>query len=120
MENLSPLLKQKVLEVLQQLDYCCDIAKFHYPEEIKEKGFIRIDVTDNGEGVPKELLEMDPVTDRPRFFNINISQRDGGTGLGTTEAWYAIKDAGGTISVQSEPGEGTTFVIKVPLADLED
>ncbi len=66
-----------------------------------ENGFVKVDITDNGEGIPKELLEIDPMTGRPRLFRLNISQRKGGIGLGTTEAWYAIQDMGGTIDVNS-------------------
>ena len=81
----------------------------------EEKGFVRIDVADNGEGIPKELLEIDTISGKPRLFNLNISQREGGTGLGTTEAWYAVRDMGGTIDVQSEVGKGTTFTIRLPI-----
>ncbi len=83
----------------------------------EENGFVRIDVIDNGEGIPKELLEIDTVTGKPRLFNLNVSQREGGTGLGTTEAWYAVKDMGGTIDIRSELGKGTTFTLRLPVAN---
>jgi len=67
----------------------------------QENSFVRMDITDNGEGIEPELLEIDPVTGRPKLFNINVSRREKGTGLGTTEAWYVIRDAGGTIEVDS-------------------
>lgn len=82
----------------------------------KENNFARIDVIDNGHGIQQDLLEIDPVMQRPKLFNLNVSQREGGTGIGTTEAWYAIKDAGGTIDVVSEVGKGTAFIVRLPIA----
>ena len=82
----------------------------------EENGFVRIDIADNGPGIPADLLEFDPLMKRSKLFNLNVSQREGGTGLGTTEAWYAIKDAHGTIEVQSELDKGATFTIRLPIA----
>jgi len=86
---------------------------------VEEDGFAKIAITDNGEGIPPELLEKDPVTGIPYLFNLNVSQREGGTGLGTTEALLAITDADGTIDVDSEPGKGTTFTVKLPITMSE-
>jgi signal transduction histidine kinase len=80
-----------------------------------EDAFAVIRIEDNGEGIPKDLLEIDAMTGRPRLYRLNVSRRSGGTGLGTTEAWYAVEDSGGTISVESEVGKGTTFTIKLPI-----
>ncbi len=82
----------------------------------EEKGNIRIDITDTGGGISHDLLVADYVMQRPRFFNLDVSRREGGTGLGATEAWYAVKDMEGSINVSSAPGEGTTFTIGVPIA----
>jgi len=82
-----------------------------------EGGYVKIDITDNGGGIPQELLELDPSTGKPKLFVLNVSQRPGGAGLGLTETWYALKDMGGTIEVESEVGKGTTFTIRLPIAD---
>jgi signal transduction histidine kinase len=87
-------------------------------ETVRGKQFLKIEITDNGEGIPPELLEIDPIMGRLKLFNLNVSNREGGSGLGTTEAWYAIKDAGGTIKVRSRQGEGATFTIRLPIAQI--
>ncbi|MBI5695423.1 MAG: hypothetical protein HZC51_06750, partial [Nitrospirae bacterium] len=40
-----------------------------------------------------------------------------GTGLGLAVTYSIIKDLGGDISVVSQPGEGTTFTIKLPMEE---
>ena len=42
-----------------------------------------------------------------------------GTGLGLSITYGIIKDHGGTISVVSQPGEGATFLIRLPRASVE-
>jgi signal transduction histidine kinase len=44
-----------------------------------------------------------------------VSRKGGGTGLGTKIIKEAIDAHGGRISVQSEPGRGTTFEIRLPI-----
>ena len=83
----------------------------------EENGFIKIDVTDNGNGIPVKLLKTDPLTGRLLLFELNVSQSKNGTGLGTTEAWYAVTDMGGTIEVKSETGKGATFTIRLPKSE---
>lgn len=41
-----------------------------------------------------------------------------GRGVGTSAVWAATEELGGTVAVTSTPGEGTTFVVEVPLARL--
>ena len=76
----------------------------------EESGQVRIDVIDDGPGIPQDLLDPDPATGKPKMFVINASQRKGGTGLGLTEAWYAIYDHDGTINVNSLTEEGSANI----------
>jgi len=111
-----------------------DNAVFFAEERKKEEGVepevtvtlalrgsgVSIEITDNGGGIPQELLEADPVMGRPGLFVLNTSRRKGGTGLGVTEAWYAIKDMGGTLEVSCSPDKAaTTFAINVPAVQKE-
>ncbi|MBN2120706.1 MAG: HAMP domain-containing histidine kinase [Candidatus Omnitrophica bacterium] len=80
----------------------------------EQDGKIKIDIIDNGDGVSEKLLQINPITKRLDLFTLNTSDRKSGSGLGMTDAWYAIKDHGGTINVQSELGKGTTFTITLP------
>jgi signal transduction histidine kinase len=43
----------------------------------------------------------------------------GGTGLGLTVCYRIVENHGGTITVESEPGEGACFIIRLPIPDSE-
>jgi two-component system, NtrC family, sensor kinase len=70
---------------------------------------IRITAADTGQGMPPEVLSrvFDP------FFT---TKRSLGTGLGLSITRTLISRAGGTISATSEPGQGSQFVIDLPLS----
>ncbi len=71
-------------------------------------GGVSFSVSDNGIGIPKENLEkiFDP------FFTTKLPGK--GTGLGLSICHGIIQKIGGDISVTSQPGEGTSFLIKLP------
>jgi C4-dicarboxylate-specific signal transduction histidine kinase len=69
-----------------------------------------ITFADTGPGVPPGLERR--IFD-PFFTTKEVGQ---GTGLGLSITYGIIKDLGGTISVVSSPGEGATFLIRLPLA----
>jgi two-component system phosphate regulon sensor histidine kinase PhoR len=73
-----------------------------------ERG-IRIDVQDTGAGIPQEDL----VRIFERFYRVEKSRtrESGGTGLGLAIVKHAIESQGGTISVNSRLGVGSTFTI---------
>jgi two-component system, NtrC family, sensor kinase len=67
-----------------------------------------IRISDNGPGIPKDLL--------PRIFDPFFTTKPVGigTGLGLSIAHGIIAEHGGTLSVDSVEGEGTTFTIEIP------
>jgi C4-dicarboxylate-specific signal transduction histidine kinase len=65
---------------------------------------------DTGPGIPPGLERR--IFD-PFFTTKDVGQ---GTGLGLSITYGIIKDLGGSISVVSQPGEGATFLIRLPLA----
>lgn len=67
-----------------------------------------LEVSDNGTGIPQDALRriFDP------FFTTKAPGE--GTGLGLSVSYQIAKDHGGTIAVQSKPGQGTTFTLKLP------
>src|SRR5438067_6353310 len=71
---------------------------------------VEIAFVDSGHGIPSELERriFDP------FFTTKEVGK--GTGLGLSITYGIVKDHGGTISVQSSPGEGAAFLIHLPLA----
>jgi two-component system NtrC family sensor kinase len=70
---------------------------------------VRIEVTDSGPGVPREI--------RARVFDPFFTTKpDGeGTGLGLALARGIVEGHGGAIAVESSPGEGARFVIELPV-----
>lgn len=71
-------------------------------------------VSDTGPGIEPEL--RDKVFER--FFRVDKSRskETGGTGLGLAIVKHAVMYHGGTIDVQGEEGEGTTFILRFPAA----
>tara|TARA_R110002012_G_scaffold101856_1_gene241335 strand:+ start:33396 stop:34841 length:1446 start_codon:yes stop_codon:yes gene_type:complete len=63
----------------------------------------RIEIKDNGEGIPKENLE--------RLFEPFFTSKATGSGLGLTNTQNIILSHGGSIRVKSEIGKGTSFLI---------
>jgi len=71
--------------------------------------FFELYVKDNGIGIPKHLQQLI----FNRFFKINETAK--GTGLGLSICKAIIEQMHGTITVESEEGQGTTFSIKLPI-----
>ena len=80
----------------------------------REAGLVEVAVVDQGIGIPAEaqprLFE--------RFYRVDPARsRDtGGTGLGLSIVKHVASDHGGEVTVWSEPGRGSTFTIRLPLA----
>jgi len=70
---------------------------------------VRIRISDTGRGIPKK--DMGRLFD-PFFTTKPVGQ---GTGLGLSITYDIIKSHGGTITVESKKGAGTTFTIQLPL-----
>ena len=78
----------------------------------KEDKRVRIDIEDNGIGIPEE--DVDRIFER--FYRVDKARsiKLGGTGLGLSIAKHIIDAHGGTISVRSKTGEGTLFSVYLP------
>ncbi|PIE68624.1 MAG: two-component sensor histidine kinase [Deltaproteobacteria bacterium] len=70
---------------------------------------VAVMIADNGKGISPENLKriFDP------FFSTKTKQ--GGTGLGLSITYGLVEKLGGSIRVQSQLGEGTTFTIELPV-----
>jgi len=71
-----------------------------------------VDIEDTGSGIP----QGDLVRVFERFYRVEKSRtrESGGTGLGLAIAKHAVESQGGTISVASQLGKGSTFTITLP------
>jgi signal transduction histidine kinase len=76
--------------------------------EILDEGWIEVRVRDTGPGIPKEIQSrlFDP------FFTTKPAGK--GTGLGLSVSYGIVRDHEGEIQVESEPGEGALFRIRLP------
>jgi PAS domain S-box-containing protein len=72
------------------------------------KDYVRIQVIDNGQGIPEDLQEK--IFDM--FYKGNYAST--GTGLGLYISRVAVEKLGGSIAVSSNYGEGTTISIHLP------
>ncbi len=75
--------------------------------------YFSITVIDTGVGIPEDCI--DHIYERFYRVDKSRSREVGGTGLGLSIARSAVIMHRGTIDLQSTPGEGTTFIVKIPL-----
>ncbi|WHH57780.1 ATP-binding protein [Petroclostridium sp. X23] len=84
-------------------------------EENKKSNFVQIKVTDTGIGIPKEKREI--IFEKFGQVDSNLSRQAEGTGIGLSLVKLLVGALGGTIEVESELGEGSTFIITLPVKE---
>jgi two-component system NtrC family sensor kinase len=75
----------------------------------REGDGVSVEVADNGRGIPADVL--------PKIFDPFFSTKEigKGTGLGLSISYKIVKQHGGRIDVQSQPGTGTRFTVWLPV-----
>jgi signal transduction histidine kinase len=76
----------------------------------KSENSVLITVSDNGNGIPESFKEK---IFQPFFTTKPTGQ---GTGLGLSLSYDIVKAHGGEIKVETKEGEGTTFIIQIPVS----
>ena len=76
----------------------------------RTKDAILLSVTDDGIGIPEEQQEKI----FQRFYQVDSSRSNEGTGLGLSMVQEIARFHGGTVAVRSTPGEGSTFTLTLP------
>ncbi len=74
-----------------------------------QHGNIEIMVSDNGPGMPEEVRE--------KLFEPHFTTKTGGHGLGLYNCKKIIENHGGQMIVESKPGKGTTFTVRLPVTN---
>jgi signal transduction histidine kinase len=79
------------------------------PLQLAAGNYVRISVNDQGIGIrPQDLSKV---------FDPFFTNKPGGSGLGLATAFSIIKNHQGSITVESIPGDGSTFLVYLPAAD---
>jgi two-component system NtrC family sensor kinase len=72
------------------------------------EGELEAVVRDTGAGIPEDVL--------PRIFDPFYSTKERGTGLGLAFALQVAQEHGGSLRCESQPGRGTAFFVRLPVA----
>ncbi len=112
--NASHAMQEKggVLSVsLSEVEIDSDVMVRHF--DIKPGSYLKLSVSDTGHGMPPSLMEhiFDP------FFT--TKEKGQGTGMGLSVVHGIVKSHNGTIHAYSEPGEGSTFNVYLPVIDRQ-
>lgn len=105
----APQLRQVILNLLQNaVQAISDSGEVHVKTLQSSPGNLEIRIRDTGIGITPEIIDkiFDP------FFTTKPPGQ--GTGLGLSICQKIISRLGGDISVESQPGHGSTFTISVP------
>jgi signal transduction histidine kinase/CheY-like chemotaxis protein len=80
-------------------------------KELSLGPYVRLKISDTGVGIPMEI--------RDKIFDPYFTTREPGkgTGLGLAVVYGIVKDYGGAVSVESMPGRGATFNIRLPAVE---
>jgi signal transduction histidine kinase len=102
------LMTQAVLNiVMNAMQAMPDGGELRFDSSVKEDT-AEIRVSDTGGGIPPELRE--------KIFRLYFSTKEKGSGIGLAMTFRIVQLHDGTIDFTSEPGKGTTFLIRLPIA----
>ena len=82
-----------------------------------DERFVTATVSDTGIGIPEEARQRI----FERFYRVDKgrARKNGGTGLGLAIVKHILQLYGGSVSVESEPGRGSAFTVKLPRGKSE-
>ena len=114
----GPLLEQAVLNLIDNAvkyggqDTPIQVRACLEPDDTAAQTVLTITIRDEGCGIESEHLPRL----FERFYRVDKgrSRQAGGTGLGLSIVKHIVQAHGGTIAVDSEPGHGSTFTLRLP------
>jgi signal transduction histidine kinase len=102
------LLKQAVLNVVVNAMQVMPEGGELRLEALANEDTAEIRISDTGPGIPPELRE--------KIFRLYFTTRQEGSGIGLAMTFRIVQLHDGTIDFTSEPGKGTTFFLRLPIA----
>jgi signal transduction histidine kinase len=109
-ESLRSLFTNLVINAIEAIDGAG--GKVEIKLSSANERMVKVEVIDTGGGIAAD--------DVAKVFEPYFSTKDTGTGLGLAIVKKAVDDHGGSISVSSKQGEGTTFTITLPANEKGD
>lgn len=107
--QLSQVIQNLAINAIQAMPEGGTIAIRARNVSVSQGKFVKITVSDTGTGISPENLH--------RIFDPYFTTKQDGSGLGLATAYSIIKHHGGSISVDSKAGRGTTFQILMPASE---
>ncbi len=105
----ADLFKQALLNLVLNAEHAMPSGGELILTTRREGPWIVLDVIDTGVGMTEEV--------RARIFDAFFSTRPAGSGLGLPTTRKIVEAHGGTIHVQSEPGKGSQFTVRLPVSE---
>jgi signal transduction histidine kinase len=102
----AEMFKQALLNLLLNAEQAMPQGGELIVQACVEDGTVRLDLIDTGVGMTEEQ--------RSKVFKPFYTTKPGGNGLGLATTKRIVEAHGGTIEVQSEPGHGTKFTLRLP------
>jgi len=102
------LLKQAVLNVMVNAMQAMPQGGELRFEACTTRDMAELRISDTGPGIPTEL--------RDKVFRLYFTTKEQGSGIGLAMSFRIVQLHDGTIDFTSEPGKGTTFLIRLPIA----
>ncbi len=93
------------------------VVSVYAEEESGQEYRLTFEVADTGIGIPQDKQNV--IFDPYQQASSGTAARFGGTGLGLSIVRHLVQMQGGTLSLQSKEGEGTTFKVKLPFGKPE-
>jgi signal transduction histidine kinase len=104
----SDLLKQAALNVIQNGAQAMPEGGTLRVILEEQRKFAVLRIADQGPGIPDDIRE--------KIFDLYFTTKIGGSGIGLAMTYRIVQLHYGSIEVQSNPGQGTEFLLRIPLA----
>jgi signal transduction histidine kinase len=108
--QMAQVLQNLGMNAIQAMDPSGQLTFRSFLAEDRPEGpRIALEIRDTGSGIPSEHLD--------KVFDPFFTTKDEGTGLGLSISYQIVNEHKGVLQVDSQPGQGTTFTIYLPVGD---